>query len=91
MFLLSLRMALQLKCNCTVNTHGRPGKNIPCDLYMEHLNRECKTSLTGLGSNITDHSVQCIGRCIGKIIPILQNFDKVNGVLTQSGYRSHRF
>ena len=90
MFLLSPRMALQLKWNRTVNTHGRPGKNIPCDLYMEHLNRECKTSLAGLGSNINDHSVQRIGRCIGKIIPILQNFDKINGVPTQLGYHSHR-
>ena len=25
----------QTRC---VNTNGRPGKNMPCDLFMEHLN-----------------------------------------------------
>ena len=53
-FLLSPRQSLQLKWSRTINTHGLPGKNIPCDLYMEHLNRESKSALSGLGSNITD-------------------------------------
>lgn len=48
---------MQLKWSRMVNVHGRPGKNIAADLHMEHLNRECKSSLSGLGANITDHSV----------------------------------
>ena len=64
--LISPRMAVHLKCNRTVNIHGRQGKNIPCDLYMEHLNRECKNCICGLGSNISDSSVQRIGKCIGR-------------------------
>lgn len=42
MYLFSPRMAAQLEWNRTVNVHGRGGKNISADLYMEHLNRECK-------------------------------------------------
>ena len=57
-FILSPWMALQLKWNWTVNTHGRPGKNIPGDLHLEDLNRECKNALSGLGSNITDKSAK---------------------------------
>lgn len=28
-----------------------PGKNIPCDLHMEHLNRDLKTAIRHLGAN----------------------------------------
>ena len=41
-YLLSPRMKEQLLFCRTVNTHGIKGRNIPCDLHMEHLNRlEC--------------------------------------------------
>lgn len=33
------RMAAQLAWSRTVNIHGRPGKNISCDLHLEHLNK----------------------------------------------------
>jgi len=79
-FIFSPQMALQLKWNWTANTHGRPGKNIPGDLHLEDLNRECKNALSGLGSNITDKSVKQVGRCIGKTIDTLQAFDKANGI-----------
>ena len=72
------------------NTHGHAGKNIPCDLHMDHLNRECKSALSGLGSNVTDHAVQRIGRCIGCTLPILQNFDLENGVPILSTYHTRR-
>ena len=64
-FLQSPRIALQLKWSRTINTHGKPGKNIPCDLHMEHLNHEAKNAFIGLGSNITDQSVKRIGQCLG--------------------------
>lgn len=89
-FIFSPRMALQLKWNWTVSTHGHPGKNIPGDLHLEHLNQECKYALSGLGSNITDKSVKQVGRCIGKTIDTLQAFDKANGIRKQSGYHTSR-
>lgn len=65
-------------------------KNVSCDLHMEHLNRECKESLSGLGSNITDHSVERVGKCIGRLIPIVQQFDTVNGIPSQCSHHSNR-
>lgn len=89
-FLYSPRLAMQLKWSRTVNTHGRAGKNIPCDLHMEHLNRECKNGLRGLGSNITDMSVKRVGKCIGKTMAMLTGFDQVNGIPKESDYHTHR-
>ena len=89
-FLLSPRMAHQLLWSRTVNTHGRPGKNIPCDLHMEHINREAKSALSGLGSNITDTAVTRVGKCIGQLLPVMDQFDEVNNVALTSERHSRR-
>ena len=57
-FLFSLRMAAQLKWNRTVNVRGPAGKNISLDLHVEHLNRNGKMSISGMGSNATDESIK---------------------------------
>ena len=59
-FTLSPWMVAQL----IVNVHGRPSKNISSDLDMEHLNRLCKSAISGMGSNVTEGSVQRVGRAI---------------------------
>ena len=84
-YLFSPRMAMQLKWSRTVNMHGLPGRNVSCDLHMEHLNRECKNCLSGLSSNIADSSVTRIGKCIGKTEKVLKNFDRSNNVPQESG------
>ena len=38
-YLASPRMKQQMMYSRFVNTHGIVGKNVPCDLHMEHLNR----------------------------------------------------
>ena len=38
-YLLSERLKQQLVWGRFINTHGLAGHNIPCDLYLEHLNR----------------------------------------------------
>ena len=67
---------MQLTWSRTVNTHGLPGRNIPCELHMEYLNRAAKESLCGLGSNITDNAVKRVGKSIGEKIKIIDHFDK---------------
>ena len=44
--------------------HGYLRKNIACDLHMEHLNKECKCFIAGLGANITDSSVTRVGKAL---------------------------
>ena len=80
---------MQLLWNRTVNTLGRPGKNVPCDL-LEHLNRECKGSISGLGTNITDSAIQRVGKSLRSSTKIIANFDKENGIAPQSGYHPVR-
>ena len=77
-YLLSPRMAAQLAWSRTVNTHGRPGKNISCDLHLEHLNREVKNAFGGLSSNITEQSVKRISRSIKGLSSVTRCFDNVN-------------
>ena len=73
-----------------MNVHGRTGKNVSCDLHMEHLNKEAKQCLSGLGSNITDAAVTRVGKSIGLTVPILKRFDKVNGIKDASCRHSKR-
>ena len=57
----------QLLWGRTVNTSGRQGANIPCDLHLEHLNRRLKTQLRHLQSNVTTSAVVRAGKSIGVV------------------------
>ena len=59
-----------------MNTHGRPGKNISSDLHMEHLNREVKNAMSSMGANITDQSIQRVGRAIKVLSETMVKFDQ---------------
>ena len=62
-FVFTPRMQQQLLWSRTVNTQGRPGKNISCDLHMEHINRECKNAINVLGPNVTQEtSIARVGK-----------------------------
>lgn len=89
-YLLSPRMAAQLKWNRTVNTHGRPGKNISSDLHMEHLNRECKNAMSSMGANVTDQSIQRVGRALKPLSETMLRFDQELGVPHESDYHTTR-
>lgn len=84
------RMKQQLMWERTVNIHGRPGKNIPMDLHMEHINRACKGAMGSLGSNINEKAVSRIGKSIGEVMKVTNQFDKVNSVPEECGKHSRR-
>ena len=81
---------MQLKWSRTVNVHGCRGKNISCDLHMEHMNRECKDPMHGLGANLNNASVERIGKCIGKTVELLNVFDHEIGLKQKSGFHTAR-
>ena len=89
-FTFSERMCKQLIWSRTINVHGQLGKNIPCDLHMEHLNRECKGSIGGLGANITDNAIQRVGKSLRSSTAILESFDRVNNLQPRSGHHTTR-
>ena len=83
-------MAAQLKWSLTVNTRGRPGKNVPCDLRMEHLNGMLKGTITGLGSNISDNAVLRMGKCLREMERIANHYDSANGIPPESGKHARK-
>ena len=89
-FLFTPRMAAQLKWCRTINTHGRIGKNISCDLHMEHLNRDIKTSIAGIGSNVTEQAIVRAGKSLRKHLSIQDKYDAENRVSPQSSKHSKR-
>ncbi len=89
-YLFTPRMKQQLLWSRTINTHGRPGKNISCDLHMEHLNRACKNAIGSLGPNISDASVERIGKSVLKLSKVTDQFDTANNVRSDSGHHSKR-
>ena len=75
-FFLPQRQAQQLLWSSCINIHGLPGRNIPCDLYMKHLNRICKHAVQALGSNKTRVALEKVGKCVGVIDALLVEYDK---------------
>lgn len=77
MTILSPRKVAEIKWNRTVNTVGRRGHNVPCDLHMEHLNRRLKFMMANLGSNISKpQCVEKIGKCLGVVAEICTRFEQ---------------
>ena len=75
-YLFSERKAAQLQWSRFVNTTGKTGGNIPCDLHMEHLNRRLKSILSNMGSNINPHSIIRAGKSVGPVHKICSIFEK---------------
>ena len=87
-FLLSPRQSQQLLQSRFINVHGLPGRNVSCDLHMEHLNRLLKTCIATLGPNKTPAAIVRLGKCIAPLSTTLDAFDSEHTVSSDSG--SHK-
>lgn len=83
-YLLSPHQVEELIWGRFINTHGQKGRNIPNDLHCEHLNRLCKTSIAYLQANKTAESICRVASALGTLWPLLDSFDKQNGVTKPS-------
>lgn len=81
-FLFSQRQHKQLLWSRFVNVHGLPARNIPCDLFMEHLNRVCKEAVNDLKSNKTTTSLV---KVVGVLDEVVKKFNQNNGVPNRYG------
>ena len=91
-FLFSKRKAAQLKYSRFVNTKGREGCNMPCDLYMEHLNRRLKGVIRHMGSNIQPPSLVRAAKSIGVVHEICSLLEKeVRGKAESDRYLAPSF
>ena len=51
-------LSSQIKWNRFVNTHGGLGRNIPCDLFNEHVNKLFNEIISNMGANLSDKPLQ---------------------------------
>ncbi len=55
-------------------------------MYLEHLNRLCRYSVRNLQVNKTEKAIVRVGKTLGTIAPVLDNYDNVNNVTHPSGH-----
>ena len=80
------RLRQQLIWERTVNVHGRPGHNVPCDLYIEYLNHECKGAIGSLGPNVSSvNAVARVGKSVGELLKVTGHYDTISGITPESG------
>ncbi|XP_065891611.1 uncharacterized protein [Dysidea avara] len=87
-FKLTPRQSEELKWSRFINCHGIRGRNIPCGLHLEHMNRLCKDAVHGLQANKTAVSVVRVGKSLGRLSEIVEMYDDGNDIQAPSG--SHR-
>lgn len=63
-----------------VNTRGGIGRNIPCDLHNEHVNKLVKQIIANMGGNMTDEALQRAARSVTTLETLCERFDKSSGV-----------
>ena len=51
---------------------------------MEHLNYSCQDAVTGLHANVTAGSFVLLGKCLGPLTKLCQQYDKSSRVLALS-------
>lgn len=78
------RLSQQLLWSRFVNTQGKPGLNIPCDLHMEHCNCLIKTAISHLGANMTTKAITRVGKCAGPLMKVCQQYDRHTCVVPTS-------
>ena len=81
-YLFSPQMAVQLKWSPPVTVHGDTGKN---SWRSSHGARQqlSKEAISGLGENLTNHTIDCVEKCNGKwkminLQTIFLQYDKNN-------------
>lgn len=78
-YILPPRYAEQMLWGRFVNTEGGPGRNIPADLHMEHMNRLLKGTVNHLGANKTPQAIVRAGKALGVLRSVLEEFDHLTG------------
>ena len=88
----SERQKTQLLWSRCVNTQGIAGANIPCDLFMEHLNRRLKNCIRNMGANVSSFSIIKAGKAIGALHHVCNIFEQQTvGHSRSSRHKFHSF
>ena len=77
---LSPHLAHHILWDRFISTKGGMGRNIPCDLHNEHVNKLLKEIIANMGSNLTEIALRRAAQSVSAIQAICQKFDKGSGV-----------
>ena len=80
------RMRSQLLWSRCINTKGRVGANIPCDLHLEHLNRRLKTVLRSMGANISPDAIVRAAKALRAVHNVCLRFEEETCSSTRSAH-----
>ena len=87
---LSPHLAHEIKWQRFVNTKGGMGKNIPCDLYNEFVNKIIKNIIASMGSNLTEDSLRRAARAVSTLDALVKTFDQESDVPVGTSAHSTR-
>ena len=87
---LSPQLAHQVLWDRFVNTRGGPGRNIPCDLYNEHIVRLVKGVISSMGANLTEKALQRAARSVSTLHSVCKQFDSESNVPIKTSTHSTR-
>jgi L1 cell adhesion molecule like protein len=88
--LLTPRMAYSLTWNRFVNHQGHMYSNHPMDLDLEHDNKCFKNDICSYRGEITERSVNRVGRSVESTDEIVGNYDKKTAVRKPSGRHTQK-
>ena len=74
----------------TVNWKGGEGRNIEADLMQENRNNDHKSGIKTMGANKTKKAVERLTKASGGKRKIVENFDEISKVASQSTSHTHR-
>ena len=86
----SQELATQIKWSRFINIHGKAGYNVPVDLHMEHLNKQLKRLVTGLGANCTASAMVAISKCIKNLQEVTSTIDQALNIAPDQIHHSKR-
>lgn len=81
-------LSYQLMWGRFINTRGGIGKNIPCDLHNEHLNKLFKEIFNNMGANTSEAAITRAARSVTALQEVTTNFDKETRVPVTSSAHS---
>ena len=80
----------QLTWGRFINTHGGKGRNLPCDLHNEHINKLFKDIIANMGANFTKTASTWAARSVSSLERLSTGFDKQAGIHPEATARGRR-
>lgn len=73
-----------------INTHGGLGRNLPCDLHNEHVNKPIKEAIRHMGANFSQNALTTVARSITYMSAVSARFDEQCKVTPDSSAHTTR-